>query len=452
MSTLSQPAPKRKRRMLLIIGAVFSVLLLISGGAAYWIYSTGLKTNVSSSLSVALHKPEQAEMQVGIHQVANQYMNALLAHDYAKMWSLLQPQIQQKWGDEGTFATFWEKRFQAYNLQRFTLAQGSKLASWTDPENMQSYQNVQQIQVSLQLQPKDPAKVPQVAEALQPSKIYQNLPFIAQQLPAAKASNKNIPWAVLAGGPADLEAPILPTMLPTLNNVNVPILMYHHISNIVPTDILGHSLTVNSKNFVAQLDYLQKKHYHTITFNQLFNALYYGAPLPRHPIILTFDDGYTDSYTWALPALKKYGFSGTFYIISGVIGWHGYMSLKQLKSMLANGMQIGSHTVHHVDMGQLVNFNPGEAQKELVNSRATLEKDLGKVIQQFCYPSGEPFRHGSLQTQKTIVAMLARDGYIGATTDPGVTGTIQSSDAPFDLLRIRMDGRDPALIFTEQLP
>ncbi|HET8913789.1 MAG TPA: polysaccharide deacetylase family protein, partial [Ktedonobacteraceae bacterium] len=314
MSTLSQPAPKHKRRILLIIGAVFSVLLLISGGAAYWIYSTGLKTNVSSSLSVALHKPEQTGMQVGIHQLANQYMNALLAHDYAKMWSLLQPQIQQKWGDEGTFATFWEKRFQAYNLQRFTLAQGSKLASWTDPENMQSYQNVQQIQVSLQLQPKDTAKVPQVAEALQPSKIYQNLPFIAQQLPAAKASDKNIPWAVLAGGPADLEAPILPTMLPALKNVNVPILMYHHISNIVPTDILGHSLTVNSKNFVAQLDYLQKKHYHTITFNQLFNALYYGAPLPRHPIILTFDDGYTDSYTWALPALKQHGFSGTFYI------------------------------------------------------------------------------------------------------------------------------------------
>lgn len=455
MSILSQQAPKHtqhKRNLVVIILAVFSVLLLASGGSAYWIYTTGLKSSTPASFSASLHTPKPVDTQVEVRQVANQYMKALLAQDYKTMWSLLNPQIQQDWGDEAAFANFLKQRFQAYNLQGFTLTGGGGLTSWTNPESMQSFQHVQQIRVSLQLQPKHTSQIPQVPEALQPDQVYQNLPFIVQQLPTSPASKVNAQWMVLDGGPADPEAPILPATHPALQNVNVPILMYHHISNIVPTDILAHSLTVDTKNFVQQLDYLQKHHYHTITFNQLFNTLYYKAPLPQNPIILTFDDGYTDAYTWALPELKKHGFSATFFIISGVIGWKGYMGQNQLKSLLSNGMQIGSHTVHHVDMGQLVNFDPKLAQKELVDSKAKLEKELGGVIQEFCYPSGEPFRSGSIETQKAIVAMLAKDGYIGATTDPGLTGYIQSSNAPFDLLRIRMDGRDPALGFTQQLP
>ena len=200
------------------------------------------------------------------------------------------------------------------------------------------------------------------------------------------------------------------------------------------------------------MDYLKQQGYYTITFNQLFDALYYGGPLPHHPIILTFDDGYNDAYQFALPILQAHGYSGMFYIITGKVGWAAYLNWKQIRTMLAAGMQIGSHTVHHVDMGSLLMYSTALAQHELQASQTVLQNHLGIVIQQFCYPSGEPFRHGTLSAQQQIVSLLAADGYIGATTDPGISGTIQHSLSPFVLLRIRVDGRSTQQFFIHTLP
>jgi hypothetical protein len=123
-----------------------------------------------------------------------------------------------------------------------------------------------------------------------------------------------------------------------------------------------------------------------------------------------------------------------------------------MNTMLQNGMQIGSHTIHHVDMGQVLNESIVQAQQELQISQLTLQHRFGIPIQQFCYPSGEPFRHGTLAQQQQIVSLLAQDGYIGATTDPGTTGTTQDSAAPFELLRIRVDGRSSLQEFEQSMP
>ena len=70
----------------------------------------------------------------------------------------------------------------------------------------------------------------------------------------------------------------------------------------------------------------------------------------------------------------------------------------------------------------------------------------------FISPSGEPFRHGSLSARQQIVALLAADGYVGATTDPGMSGISQSSQSPLTLLRIRVDGRSTLQFFINTLP
>jgi peptidoglycan/xylan/chitin deacetylase (PgdA/CDA1 family) len=120
--------------------------------------------------------------------------------------------------------------------------------------------------------------------------------------------------------------------------------------------------------------------------------------------------------------------------------------------MFEAGMQIGSHTVHHIDMGSLVLYSQDLAQIELQKSQAALQQHLAVPIQQFCYPSGEPFRNGSITARQQIVALLAADGYVGATTDPGMSGVYQNSTAPFVLLRIRVDGRSTLQFFTYSLP
>ena len=128
------------------------------------------------------------------------------------------------------------------------------------------------------------------------------------------------------------------------------------------------------------------------------------------------------------------------------------MTWHQVSQMLTGGMQMGSHTVHHVDMGQVYTDSPEQAQQELQVSRTTMQQRLGIVIQQFCYPSGEPFRHESLYLRQVLVHMLANNGYVGATTDPGMTGIEQNSQSPFVLLRLRIDGRDGLDSFIARLP
>jgi len=412
----------------------------------------GKHTRVLSQPVVAAFPVPQTYQQETA-TTAQQFMTALFNHQYATMWTMLHPQVQAVWPGKAAYISYWQTRFQDYTLQRFVLGKARWLDQWVNPETMIAYNQVIEVPTSLLLEPGQAIQLqPQAPpEDLHPDQVFQNLPFIVQQVPAADKAKKSR-WLILAGGPADLEASILPPVQSSSTAVQVPILMYHHISDVVPPTSLGMSLTVTRTLFGQQLDYLQKRGYHTITFNQLFDALYYGGPLPSHPIILTFDDGYDDAFHFAFPMLKAHGFSGMFYIITGKVGWSAYLNWKQIRTMLKGGMQIGSHTIHHVDMGSLVLYSQDLAQQELQKSQAALQHHLGTVIQQFCYPSGEPFNPGSLAARQQIVSLLASDGYVGATTDPGISGTYQNSTDPFVLLRIRVDGRSDLQFFMDSLP
>jgi peptidoglycan/xylan/chitin deacetylase (PgdA/CDA1 family) len=433
--------------------------LLILGALAFWGLSTWLLAPAGSG-STAPHttgnyapeRPLDSGYQQQAVVLAQRYLTAFLQHHYESMWPLLSQQRRALWPGEPAFAHFWQLRFQHFVLQSFSLGMPVPLARWVDPETMTTYTNVVEVPVSLQLKPDTTlSKQPQLPpEDQHPASIYRNLPLILQ--PQLNVAQQTTSWQVLNGGPADPEAPILPPLTPAVQSVAVPILMYHHISPAPTHNLLDLSLTVTPRIFAAQLDYLKAHGYHTITFNQLFNALYFAAPLPARPIILTFDDGYEDVYQYALPLLRSHGFSGMFYIITGAVGAPGYMRWGQIRDLLAQGMQIGSHTIHHISLGWIIIGAPRLTQQELQVSQATLQQQLGIAIQQFCYPSGEPFRNGTPLEQQRISAMLAADGYVGATTDPGRTGWFQESSQPFALLRIRVDGRETLSEFIASIP
>ncbi|MBX5456297.1 MAG: polysaccharide deacetylase family protein [Thermogemmatispora sp.] len=460
----SQPFSRRQRHRStspratrLLLAGLLSLLLIATAVLAWGLYAllsgnsqSGNQGPRNSATFIAEH-PQEAANEQQVLVLAQRYLTAFLHHDYTTMWSLLAPARRALWPDEQAFADFWQARFAHYTLQGFSLGLPSRLSRWVDPETMTSYSDALIVPVSLQLVPdatfSKEANLP--PEDLHPASIYRNLPFIVQ---ASTGQDGEQHWYVIAGGPADPEAPILPPPQPAARSVAVPILMYHHVSPAPTHNLLDYSLTVTPRNFAAQLDYLKSHDYHTITFNQLFNALYFDAPLPPHPIILTFDDGYEDVYRYAVPILQAHGFSGMFYIITGVVGNAGYMSWGEIRDLLAQGMQVGSHTVHHISLGWVVIGDPQLTQQELQLSQATLQQHLGIPIQQFCYPSGEPFRHGTPLEQARITAMLAADGYVGATTDPGLTGWLQQSTRPFALLRIRVDGRENLAEFIASLP
>jgi hypothetical protein len=115
------------------------------------------------------------------------------------------------------------------------------------------------------------------------------------------------------------------------------------------------------------------------------------------------------------------------------------MTWNQLHILAEFGMQIASHTIHHIDIGQPPAFTT--IQNELVLSKKTLEAQLGQPIQFFCYPSGEPFHHDSVAEQQLVLNDLFSDGYVGAMLDPfSFDSAVQDVQTPYQQSRMRVSG------------
>ena len=89
----------------------------------------------------------------------------------------------------------------------------------------------------------------------------------------------------------------------------LPILMYHHVS---PNSGL---VTVSPDTFKAQIKVLAKEGWHTIGTEQL-ESFYAGEHLPKKSLMITFDDGYLDNWTYAFPILQKLSVKATVYLVT----------------------------------------------------------------------------------------------------------------------------------------
>jgi len=197
-----------------------------------------------------------------------------------------------------------------------------------------------------------------------------------------------------------------------LNLVDVPILNYHKV------DTLHHSLSVLPENFEKQMAYLNENGYHTITPDQLMAYLKFGAPLPDKPVMITFDDGYLCNYTNAFFIMKKYGFTGTVFLVTGKISQdHRFMNWDQVREMQREGFVFGSHTVNHASLAKV---DPAQIETELAESRDEIERQLGRKPRYFAYPTGAY----NLQIEQAVrqagyrAAFTVRYGQAGPDSDP----------------------------------
>jgi peptidoglycan/xylan/chitin deacetylase (PgdA/CDA1 family) len=206
--------------------------------------------------------------------------------------------------------------------------------------------------------------------------------------------------------------------------------MYHYISPVPPSaSRLRRDLTVPPDRFEAHLQFLRDAGYTTISLEDLYWYLMTGRPLPDKPIILTFDDAYRDNYEIAFPLLKKYGFKATFLAITDFIDWgyERYVTWEQLREMQQAGMEIGAHSRDHPDLrGRDTDF----LVWQILGPREAIEAHVGVRPRFFSYPSGA--------YDENVIAVLRSAHYWGAVTTH--QGTLQSSDRPFELRRIRVRG------------
>ena len=172
-----------------------------------------------------------------------------------------------------------------------------------------------------------------------------------------------------------------------------------------------------------------QEQYEAITLRSLIMHLQIGQPLPPKPVILTFDDGFKDNYTNAYPLIRKYGFVGTFFVITRFADEErpDHMSWAEIELLHASGMEIGSHSYTHPSLrGKSSDYVVWQA----LGSKEAIEARTHEPVRFFSYPSG--------QYDQLVIDVLRSAGYWGAVTVE--SGSLQSSERPFELKRIRVRG------------
>lgn len=152
------------------------------------------------------------------------------------------------------------------------------------------------------------------------------------------------------------------------DTIKLPIIMYH---GLVKETKLQNKYFISPDSFENDLKYLNDNGYTAITMNELINYVYNGAPLPKKPIILTFDDGFYNNYLYAYPLLKKYNQKAVISIIGSQTdryslikifnSYYSYLSWAQINEMLMSGhIEIQNHTY---DMHTYENGRKGCSEK-----------------------------------------------------------------------------------------
>jgi peptidoglycan/xylan/chitin deacetylase (PgdA/CDA1 family) len=216
----------------------------------------------------------------------------------------------------------------------------------------------------------------------------------------------------------------------------VPILMYHRIAIDGPPALAPYRVAPDL--FAAQMDALYRAGYHTIHLQQWFNALMRNEQLPGKPIILTFDDGYRDFLTAAMPVLRYYGFSATVFLVAerigGVANWDSaygeaapLLSWQEVHALQDAGIELGCHSAMHWPM---TGMSFAELTEDTARSRAILEEGLGVTINSLAYPYG---------AENEFVRRTVADlGFQAAVTcNPGIS---RLGDDPLRLRRIEVPG------------
>jgi peptidoglycan/xylan/chitin deacetylase (PgdA/CDA1 family) len=230
----------------------------------------------------------------------------------------------------------------------------------------------------------------------------------------------------------------------------VPILMYHSISDEDESNNHAYYRTKTSPMmFAAQMKYLHESGYKTCSPAEAIQQL--QTRVAAKLVVITFDDGYRDFYQHAFPILDQYGFNATVYLPTAYIGENpgsfkgtDCLTWAEVRDLNRHGILFGSHTVTHPQLRELSRV---DVNKEITNSKQTIEQELGGEVSSFAYPYAFP------QVDTDFTKML-RDSLRGAGYVNGVctmVGRANRKSEPLFLERLPVNSCDDTALFAAKL-
>jgi len=212
--------------------------------------------------------------------------------------------------------------------------------------------------------------------------------------------------------------------------------MYHVIAPPLATAPYP-GLYVPPAEFAAQMAALAHAGYHAVTMDEVRSYWLHGTPLPRKPIVLSFDNGYRTQYTRALPILRRYHWVGVENLqLTGLPPSQGGLSAREVRALVAAGWELDTQGFSHADLTAL---DASELRYQVAVARSVIRRRYHVRADWFCYPSG--------RYNPTVVAAVKAAGYVGSTTV--VPGWASHQDDPYRLPRLRvLGGTTPSELLT----
>ena len=112
------------------------------------------------------------------------------------------------------------------------------------------------------------------------------------------------------------------------------IAMYHYVRNLRNSRYPGIK-GLDYQLFKEQLQFFAT-HFHTVTMEDVIAHYESGKELPDNALLLTFDDGYIDHYTFVYPMLLQYGMQGSFFVSAKVFMEHTLLDVNKIHFILAS--------------------------------------------------------------------------------------------------------------------
>jgi len=222
------------------------------------------------------------------------------------------------------------------------------------------------------------------------------------------------------------------------------ILMYHNVGRPREDGAL-RSLYVSPRMFRFQMGYLKAAGYKVVGLAEIAEFAGGGRSGDRL-VALTFDDGYRDFHENAFPVLKEYNFPSTVFLVSDLVGkenlWDSaegrarepLMDWETIHRLSSEGVSFGSHTRTHPFLSRL---SGEEIESEVRGSRSSLEEQLQRPVETFCYPYGD--------YDARVLEAVANAGYRAAVTVK--RGLVRKDDNPLELRRSFIRGNTHPFLF-----
>lgn len=249
------------------------------------------------------------------------------------------------------------------------------------------------------------------------------------------------------------EAALLYSAAPE-GSITLPVVMYH---GLLKDERYHNKFFISPKQFEKDLKYFRENGYETVFIKDLISYVDHGTPLPEKPVLITFDDGFYNTYVYAYPLLREFNMKAVISIIGNLTDKatlikdenpaYSYLTWDKVKEMGASGyFEIQNHSYDMHDNGSGRRGAMQKSGESTEQYRQALEEDVGQFQDQIFEMTGQrpttfTYPYGFISNNSTDI--LKSMGFRASLScAEGINYITRDPDCLYRLKRVNRTPRD----------